>query len=221
MNAFNKIIVGAVFTNCILATSLLADSRGNGFFLGIDFGGSIGVLTNDGFKIGGNVAGGGVPTKETLQINAGFGINIRIGGQKYFDFANGMRYYLSIGGVIGAPSYAFGDLKVTGITAIGDLNIDYLHDFVSRDTHRVGIYVGVSTGYLTTFYPGGSALALQNVSIPQFSGLTTGINFGIRTLVSKHHQFEFLTKSVFTHSKATENIFGFQIFLGANYSYLF
>ncbi len=216
-----KYIVSAIIANCICATALWADSKGNGFFLGIDVGGSLGALTNTGLTIGGNAGQGAAPTKETMQLNAGFGLNLRIGGQRYFDKENGMRYYLSIGGVFGAPSYAFGDLKVAGITAVGDINMDFLHDFASTDTQKIGFYVGIGTGYMTTFYPGGSALTIQNTKIPNFSGITIGLNLGIRTLVAKHHQFEFATKSVVTHSKATENIIGFQVFLGANYSYLF
>ena len=219
--SMRKYLVSAIIANCIFGSVLWADSKGNGFFLGVDFGGSLGMLTNSGFTTGGNNVQGGVPTKETTQLNAGFGLNMRIGGQRYFDKENGMRYYVSIGGVFGAPSYAFGDLKVAGITAIGDFNIDFLHDFTATESQRFGIYVGMGAGYMTTFYPGGSALTIQNTNIPNFSGITTSFNFGVRTLVAKHHQFEFATKSVVTHSKATENILGFQIFLGANYSYLF
>lgn len=215
-----KYILSAVIANCLCSTAMWADSKGNGFFLGVDFGGSLGLLTNSGFTIGGNTQGG-VPTKETLQLNAGFGLNLRIGGQRYFDKENGMRYYVNIGGVFGAPSYAFGDLKVSGITAMVDFNMDFLHDFTANESQRLGIYVGMGTGYMTTFYPGGSALSIQNTNIPSFSGITMSLNFGVRTLVARHHQFEFSTKSIITHSKATENIIGVQVFLGANYSYLF
>ncbi|MCI7410923.1 outer membrane beta-barrel protein [Helicobacter bilis] len=216
-----KHLLSVVVASCICVNMSFADSKGNGFFLGVDFGGSVGALTNTGLTISGNAGQGGVPAKETMQVNAGFGLNLRIGGQRYFDRENGMRYYLSIGGVFGAPSYAFGDLKVSGITMIGDINMDFLHDFTSTESQRVGIYVGMGAGYMTTLYPGGSALTIQNMNIPSFSGVTIGLNFGVRTLVARHHQFEFSTKSVVTHSKATENIIGFQVFLGANYSYLF
>ncbi|TLD82548.1 outer membrane beta-barrel protein [Helicobacter trogontum] len=216
-----KHLLSAVLVSCVCANMSFADNKGNGFFLGVDFGGSVGALTNTGLTIGGNTAQGGIPTKETIQINAGFGLNVRVGGQRYFDKTNGMRYYLSIGGVFGAPSYAFGDLKVSGITVIGDMNMDFMHDFTSTESQKVGIYIGMSAGYMTTLYPGGSALTIQNIDIPNFSGITIGLNLGVRTVVAKHHQFEFSTKSVATHSKATENIVGFQVFLGANYSYLF
>lgn len=215
-----KHLLSAVIASCACINISFADSKGNGFFLGADFGGSIGVLTNSGFTIGGT-AQNGIPTKETLQVNAGFGLNLRIGGQRYFDKENGMRYYVNIGGVFGAPSYAFGDLKVTGITVISDFNMDFMHDFTATEAQRLGIYVGMGAGYMIAFYPGGSALSLQNVNIPNFGGITIGFNFGVRTLVARHHQFEFATKSVVTHSKATESILGFQVFFGANYSYLF
>ena len=107
-----KHLLSVVVASCICVNMSFADSKGNGFFLGVDFGGSVGALTNTGLTISGNAGQGGVPAKETMQVNAGFGLNLRIGGQRYFDRENGMRYYLSIGGVFGAPSYAFGDLKV-------------------------------------------------------------------------------------------------------------
>ncbi|MWV61790.1 hypothetical protein DCO58_07670 [Helicobacter saguini] len=217
IKGFSKIILSFVvvgfFSNATAA-------NGNGFFLGLDVGGAIGGLSNSNFNVTTNIDPN-LPPKDTLQINAGFGLNVRIGGQGYFNEKNGMRGYLSVGGVFGAPSYAFGDLKATGITAVADFNVDYLHDFVVSETLRFGLYFGVSSGYLMTFYPGGSALIIADRDIPRFRGITAGLNFGFRAVVSNHNQFEFSTKSVITNSVATENIFGFQVFIGANYSYIF
>ena len=219
-NRFVKSIKSIVLSSVLFAGSLSADAMGNGFFLGFDVGGAFGALSNVGFNVTTTIDPA-LPSKTTLQVNAGFGLNVRIGGQKYFNETNGMRFYLSLGGVVGAPSFAFGDLKVAGITAVGDMNIDYLHDFTRTETQRFGVFVGMSAGYMLTFYPGGSALVIQNISIPRFRGLTAGINLGFRAVVQNHHQFEFITKTVATNSVATENIFGFQMMLGANYSYIF
>lgn len=204
----------------ILLMMFAFSAHSKGFFLGIDVGGALGALSNHNFSVSTNIDPN-VPPKDTMQINAGFGLNVRLGGQGYFNQEDGIRAYLSVGGVFGAPSFAFGDLKVSGITAVADVNIDYLHDFNVSENMRFGVYVGVSSGYLMTFYPGGSALVIVDRSIPRFRGITAGLNFGLRSVVANHHQFEFSTKSVFTNSVATENIFGFQIFLGANYSYIF
>lgn len=212
-----RFAISAILVNAFCVANA---ANGDGFFLGFDIGGGLGGLSNNNFKVTTNIDPD-LPPTDTMQINAGFGLNVRIGGQGYFNERNGMRGYLSIGGVFGAPSYAFGDLKATGITAVADFNVDYLHDFMTSEVLRIGFYMGFSSGYLMTFYPGGSALILADRNIPHFRGVTAGLNFGFRAVISNHNQFEFATKSVVTNSVATENIFGFQLFIGANYSYIF
>ena len=92
-----------------------------------------------------------------------------------------------------------------------DLNFDYLADFVVQERYTMGMFIGASVGYL-----------LVNVGSQYIGGITGGINLGVRATLNNRHQFEIGLRGVGIQYRATneQNVFGFNVFVGVNYSLL-
>ncbi|STQ85793.1 outer membrane beta-barrel protein [Helicobacter muridarum] len=178
-----QLLVGAVLACSLLGSVQAAED--NGFFIGISAGGGAS------FNIpGGSEASG----------SSAVGYGARLGYQAFFSEYNGVRFYLS-----GFASHAFypSAIGIRGfgndLYVLGDINSDYLFNWVSGDEFSAGLFVGFFSGALISRNLGGST---GGNSI----GITAGLNLGLRTIIADHHQIEFGFKS------------GFNFFIGQNSS---
>lgn len=201
MANYKKIAICATFM--ALSTSSLFAGKSAGF-IGVNVGGSAGAIMD--------------LTNNNVNIGTGVALGIRAGYQGFFTPYHGARFYFEYVASLNAPSYAANadaqllNLQRIGLTHRADLNIDYLFDFTKREAYTIGMYLGFSTGYL-----------LATTGNIQTGGITAGLNMGIRSTINSRHQFEIALKGVGIQYMSTgaQNVFGFNTFIGMNYSFLF
>ncbi len=202
MVSYFKRFIFAGFIFCLSSLNYAFAGKNAGF-IGFDLGGSAGAILslNNG----------------SSNIGTGITAGLRGGYQAFFNPRNGMRFYLAYAASFNAPSYAANpnaqliDLERFGITHRADLNFDYLADFVVQERYTMGMFIGASVGYL-----------LVNVGSQYIGGITGGINLGVRATLNNRHQFEIGLRGVGIQYRATneQNVFGFNVFVGVNYSLL-
>lgn len=183
--------------------STLAFAGSNAGFVGLDFGGTLGTMVN----LNGSFA----------NVGTGISAGLRGGYQAFFNKHHGIRFYASYLASFNAPSYALSDdatlldLKELGITHRGDVNVDYLFDFIDKSVYVVGLYAGISAGYV-----------LSVVGSSNIGAITAGLNLGLQATIGKHNRFEFGTKVATLHYLSSDRkILGLYVFIGGNYSILF
>ena len=171
-----KILISGVVASILTTGSALA-SEDNGVFLGFQ----LGTGVNANFTIN---------TQNIAQIVGAFGI--RGGYQAFFSDINGIRVYLSALAALGfsAAIEKPSDLAngSQNFSLLGDIDVDYLVNFVSDNAYTFGMYIGFFAGVL---YNQPVQIALFPRIGSHYVAPAIGINLGLRATVSEHNQFEF------------------------------
>lgn len=204
-----KFLISSIVAGMLTTNNVFADESGDGGFLG--------------FQIGTGVGGHfGGDNNSVLGIIGAFGI--KGGYQSFFNETNGVRVYLSAMGALQfAGSIASGSVSGLDMYAMGDIDVDYLANFIADGDFTFGMYVGVFTGALLTLPLIASDIGNQAgvATNSQSIGIAAGLNLGLRTTVHEHNEFEFGIKLAGAFYQGNATNIGALLFIGAGYNYKF
>ncbi|RDU70845.1 outer membrane beta-barrel protein [Helicobacter aurati] len=214
------------FVTILLSSALLImplKAEDKGWFLGLNLGGSL--ATSASFQRN-NANNSG-----SIMLSTGVSFGGKLGYQAFFTKNSGMRFYLSgittFGVYPDAVNPTNSDMPlVIDFYILGDINADYLFNWVNGSNYSSGFFIGFFGGALT-------AIPLENPN-PMAShsiGITAGINLGIRSTMNLRHQIEFGVKggmAMFfgdvTDANGVNSVFtniGGLLYAGAGYLYKF
>ena len=173
--------IACSFVAASLLFSSVALAEDNGGFIGLSIGGGAAL----------SVSGQDSASSSTA-VAAGF----RGGYQAFFTEASGVRFYFSLLAAYGVfPNTDTGTNTqvplLMDLYALADINADYLFNWAVGAQNSAGLFVGFFTGGMLSL----PQMNVQKVSDRMTTGVTFGLNLGLRTTINDHHQVEFGVKS--------------------------
>ena len=176
-----KLVFSMVAASALMGSAFAEESGG---FIGISIGGAAALQVS-----------GPSNASSSTTVAGGF----KGGYQAFFTQASGVRFYFSLLAAYGVfpntqqnPPVAPGQLPlIMDLYALADINADYLFNWSVGHQNSAGLFVGFFTGGM---------LSLPQMNVPKVSdrmttGVTFGLNLGLRTTINDHHQVEFGVKS--------------------------
>ena len=176
-----KLVFSMVAASALMGSAFAEESGG---FIGISIGGAAALQVS-----------GPSNASSSTTVAGGF----KGGYQAFFTQASGVRFYFSLLAAYGVfpntqqnPPVPPGQLPlIMDLYALADINADYLFNWSVGHQNSAGLFVGFFTGGM--------------LSLPQFNlpgaggrittGVTAGLNLGIRGVISSNHQVEFGVKT--------------------------
>ncbi|HIV48295.1 outer membrane beta-barrel protein [uncultured Helicobacter sp.] len=172
-----------------LAFSGVAMAEESGAFVGVDLGLSNGKMTRE-----------TMGSEQIQDVNFGFRYGLMGGYKWFFTESFGLRAYLQVNN---------GSLKLKDMPATPNTyntlnvmaNVDALWNFYTSNENAVGLFAGLSLGY--AIHNGGIVKQYVDSGIKDPSGFDMGINFGVRSILAKHHGIEIFSRFGVVGASAT------------------
>lgn len=187
-----KLIVSGALALAFSTSAVVAEE--SGAFVGVDLGMSNAVMTRD--------AGANVGSNKAASIgNFRYGL---LGGYKWFFTENfGLRAYLQVNnGANQTPSGLDAHTTINTLNVMA--NVDALYNLYSTQESSIGLFAGLSFGY--AIHSGKAVDDLKKTGLKDPSGFDMGINFGLRTIIAKHHGIEFFNRFGVIGASATSTL---------------
>lgn len=187
-----KLIVSGALALAFSTSAVVAEE--SGAFVGVDLGMSNAVMTQD--------AGANVGSNKAASIgNFRYGL---LGGYKWFFTESfGLRAYLQVNN--GANQIPEGVDTHSIINTLNVMaNVDALYNLYSTQESSIGLFAGLSFGY--AIHSGKVVDDLKKIGLKDPSGFDMGINFGLRTIIAKHHGIEFFNRFGIIGASATSTL---------------
>ena len=188
-----KLIVSGALALAFSTSAVVAEE--SGAFVGVDLGMSNAVMTLDAGATSDNSA-------KTASIgNFRYGL---LGGYKWFFTESfGLRAYLQVNN--GANQIPAGlDTHAIINTLNVMANVDALYNLYSTQENSIGLFAGLSFGY--AIHSGKLVDDMKKTGLKDPSGFDMGINFGLRTIIAKHHGIEFFNRFGVVGASATSTL---------------
>lgn len=188
-----KLIVSGALALAFSTSAVVAEE--SGAFVGVDLGMSNAVMTQDAGATSDN-------SNKTASIgNFRYGL---LGGYKWFFTESfGLRAYLQVNN--GANQIPAGVDAHTTINTLNVMaNVDALYNLYSTQESSIGLFAGLSFGY--AIHSGKAVDDLKKTGLKDPSGFDMGINFGLRTIIAKHHGIEFFNRFGIIGASATSTL---------------
>ncbi|WP_394967807.1 outer membrane beta-barrel protein [uncultured Helicobacter sp.] len=191
-----KLIVSGALALAFSTSAVVAEE--SGAFVGVDLGMSNAVMTQD---AGGGPAAGSLNNKAASVGNFRYGL---LGGYKWFFTESfGLRAYLQVNN--GANQIPEGVDTHAIINTLNVMaNVDALYNLYSTQESSIGLFAGLSFGY--AIHSGKAVDDLKKTGLKDPSGFDMGINFGLRTIIAKHHGIEFFNRFGIIGASATSTL---------------
>lgn len=188
-----KLIVSGALALAFSTSAVVAEE--SGAFVGVDLGISNAVMTRD----AGATSDGS--DKRASIGNFRYGL---LGGYKWFFTESfGLRAYLQVNN--GANQIPEGVDTHTTINTLNVMaNVDALYNLYSTQESSIGLFAGLSFGY--AIHSGKAVDDLKKTGLKDPSGFDMGINFGLRTIIAKHHGIEFFNRFGIIGASATSTL---------------
>lgn len=189
-----KLIVSGALALAFSTSAVVAEE--SGAFVGVDLGISNAVMTQD--------AGGGPAALNKKAASVG---NFRyglLGGYKWFFTESfGLRAYLQVNnGANQTPEGVDAHSIINTLNVMA--NVDALYNLYSTQENSIGLFAGLSFGYAIHY--GKVVDDLKKTGLKDPSGFDMGINFGLRTIIAKHHGIEFFNRFGVVGASATSTL---------------
>lgn len=191
-----KLIVSGALALAFSASAVVAEE--SGAFVGVDLGISNAVMTQD---AGDGSAADFYNNKAASIGNFRYGL---LGGYKWFFTESfGLRAYLQVNN--GANQIPAGVDTHSIINTLNVMaNVDALYNLYSTQESSIGLFAGLSFGY--AIHSGKAVDDLKKTGLKDPSGFDMGINFGLRTIIVKHHGIEFFNRFGVIGASATSTL---------------
>lgn len=190
-----KLIVSGALALAFSTSAVVAEE--SGAFVGVDLGISNAVMTRD----AGALAG---PSSKAASVgNFRYGL---LGGYKWFFTESfGLRAYLQVNnGANQTPSGVDAHTTINTLNVMA--NVDALYNLYSTQENSIGLFAGLSFGYAIHYGKVVDDMTKNGLKDP--SGFDMGINFGLRTIIAKHHGIEFFNRFGVVGASATSTTLG-------------
>lgn len=187
-----KLIVSGALALAFSASAVVAEE--SGAFVGVDLGISNAVMTQD--------AGANANSNKAASIgNFRYGL---LGGYKWFFTESfGLRAYLQVNnGANQTPSSLDAHTTINTLNVMA--NVDALYNLYSTQESSIGLFAGLSFGYAIHYGKVVDDMTKGGLKDP--SGFDMGINFGLRTIIAKHHGIEFFNRFGVIGASATSTL---------------
>lgn len=191
-----KLIVSGALALAFSTSAVVAEE--SGAFVGVDLGMSNAVMTQD---AGDGPAATSYNSKAASVGNFRYGL---LGGYKWFFTESfGLRAYLQVNN--GANQIPEGVDTHSIINTLNVMaNVDALYNLYSTQENSIGLFAGLSFGY--AIHSGKAVDDLKKTGLKDPSGFDMGINFGLRTIIAKHHGIEFFNRFGIIGASATSTL---------------
>ena len=188
-----KLIVSGALALAFSTSAVVAEE--SGAFVGVDLGISNAVMTRD--------AGAGPSSKAASVGNFRYGL---LGGYKWFFTESfGLRAYLQVNnGANQTPSGVDAHTTINTLNVMA--NVDALYNLYITQENSIGLFAGLSFGYAIHYGKVVDDMTKGGLKDP--SGFDMGINFGLRTIIAKHHGIEFFNRFGVVGASATSTTLG-------------